>query len=266
MPTDNIELFSDRHAIEVEQFTIVFRSPLDSGDDGRFQEALPKLKELFAAIDEPHFVQFIVGDQPPPQQPVLKTLTEFSRDGKPTWTGQFGENAVSIASRKYSSWNDIWPEVIKRLSLLIECVDPFKFVTSIEYSVTDSLKEKIVPDRQMSLLSENIFKTGSWVPGSFSNYKDPRWDFSAGAFISGDQKSEILERLEARSGIAGDYIVASITNTFSMRFRQASRVKEIFPDGGLGEEVTGVFNRFHDDNKNTISSILVDDLLRRMGL
>ena len=142
MPTQNIELFADKHAIEEEQFTIVFRSPIDSADEGRFNEKRAEIEEIFGAIDEPAFFQVVLGDGQKRANPILKVMTEFARNGKPQWSGQFGENAISVTCKQYTNWEDVWPQVKERLNLLLSCIDPFKLVASIDYLVTDTLKEK----------------------------------------------------------------------------------------------------------------------------
>jgi hypothetical protein len=269
MATDAIKLYAGDHAIEVEQFAVVFRTRLNSGDEGRFQELLGDIQGYFGAIDEPTVFQFHVGTAPPehenPAKPVVKTLMDFDRDGKPIWSAQFGENAVSVSANKYKNWAKTWPEVKERLGILLRCVDPFKFIGSVEYAVTDTLME---PRKEQSvLIGKNIFKKGSWVPDRLvDHYNDPRWDFSGGAFVSKDGSNEILERIEAKGYLSDNQIVASIKNSFSYRFTRPLRIKDVSIDGQINGLIENIFSRLHDDNKDTIRSLLVNDLLKRMGL
>jgi hypothetical protein len=267
MSTKNIQLFAGKHAIESEQFTVVFRSPLDSADEGRFEEYKGEIGSFFGSIDEPSFVQLIMGDGPS-AKPVMKVLTEFGRNGKATWAGQFGENAVSVTSKQYTNWEEVWPGVLNRLEKLLACVDPFKYVSSIDYCVTDTLEEQRATDQDLHLLSKNIFKRGSWVPDRLlTQYHDPRWDFSAGAFVDSNSTEETLERVEAKSQIAGQKISASITNIFSLRYKEQVRVRDLLEkNGSIGASVVETYSRFHDQNKLTIKSILVEELLTRMGI
>lgn len=266
MSTDSIMLFGKDHGIESEQFTLVFRSPLDAADEGRFEEKRADIEEQFRAVDEPNVFQVVMGTEKQPPKPVIKILNDFGRNGKPEWSAQFGENAVSVSSMQYTKWEEVWPSVRERLNLLLSCVDPFKFVASIDYKVTDTLIEKIGPGTEMKLLSRNILRAGDWVPGSLLSYGDPRWDFSAGVFQEASKASEILERVEARSFLNGDNIVTSISNIFSLRLKYPVRLKEYFQGDSIDGHVTGVFEDFHDRNKVTIRSILTEALLSRMGL
>ncbi|KJS41130.1 MAG: hypothetical protein VR71_20090 [Roseovarius sp. BRH_c41] len=266
MSIDSIKLYANTHAIESEQFTLVFRSPLDSADEGRFDERRPEIEELFRAIDEPDVFQVMVGEGPQPPKPVIKVLNDFGRNGKPEWSGQFGENAVSVSSMQYTNWAEIWPSVQNRLKLLLNCVDTFKFVGSIDYKVTDTFTEKVIPNNKGALLSKNILKKGNWVPEGLLSYEDPRWDFSSGLFHSPNERSEVLERVEARSFLTGDQVVTSISNTFSLRLKAAIRLKDLLEGGNVTGRVTETFEDFHDKNKVTIRSIFVNDLLKRMGL
>jgi len=266
MTTNNIELYSGQHAIEVEQFAIVFRNPIDSGDAGRFEENIENIKGFFAAVDDPDVFQFSVGPSTP-TPPILKQLTEFGRDGKPSWSGHFGENAIAVASRRYTGWQEIWPQVQERLAVLLECVDPFKSVGSIEFSVTDNLREGLPKDNSKPhLLSRNIFRKGTWVPDHLLDYEDPRWDFDGGKFIESNSETEELERLEAKGVIQGGYVVATLCNTFSLRFKKNIKLRDLFDDGKIEGKTLETFERFHDLNKETIKTVLVDPLLERMGL
>jgi len=266
MSTDSIMLYGKNHGIESEQFTLVFRSPLDSADEGRFEEKRANIEDHFRAIDEPNVFQVVMGNETQPAKPVIKILNDFGRNGKPEWSAQFGENAVSVSSMQYTNWEEVWPTVKERLNLLLSCVDPFKFLASIDYKVTDTLIEKVRPNTEMNLLSRNILRAGDWVPRSLLSYDDPRWDFSAGVFRDATTTSEVLERVEARSFLNGDSIVTSISNTFSLRLKTPVRLKDYFEGNSVDGCVTEVFEDFHDKNKVTIRSILTDQLLGRMGL
>ena len=266
MSTDSIKLYAKDHGIESEQFTLVFRSHLDAADEGRFDEKRSEIEGLFRAIDEPNIFQVVMGNGSQPPKPVVKVLNDFGRNGKPKWSGQFGENAVSVSSMQYTNWEEIWPSVQERLNLLLSCVDPFKFVGSIDYKVTDTLSERIIPDSKQALLSQNILKNGHWVPEGLLSYSDPRWDFSAGLFHNPNSEAEVLERVAARSFLSGYQIVISISNTFSLRLKVALRLKDLLQAGSVTGYVTETFEDFHNRNKVTIRSILANDLLERMGL
>lgn len=265
MSTENIELYSKNHGIEAEQFTVVFRGSIDSADDGRFEEARQQIEELFRAIDEPNLVHVVMGGPQPPK-PVLKVLNDFGRNGMPEWSGQFGENAVSVTSNQYTNWLDVWPSIETRLNTLIKCVDPFKFVGSIDYRVTDHLRERVVPGVQQTLLGPNILRKGPWVPDALLGYDDPRWDFSGGMFHNATADTEVLERVEMRSFRNGSYVVTTLSNTFSHRFKGGVRLKDILQDGTISGVIESIFSDFHDRNKVTVRSILTDELLERMGL
>jgi hypothetical protein len=273
MSTESIELYSEDHAIESEQFTIAFRSFLNETDEDRFLENKKEIEELFKAIDEPNFVQFAIGPNPNPiakshqsPKPVLKILREFGRNGKPVWSGQFGENAISITCHQYTNWNETWPSAEKRLKSLIKCIDKFKIVSSIDYRVTDTFKEKIKDSKDRNLLSKKIFKKSEWIAEKLINYEDPRWDFSIGFFPKKEKETEILERVEARSFIQDDDIMVSISNTHSLRFKKKIHLKDILDEGSAPEKIKEVYSEFHNSNKETIKSILDDSLLSRIGL
>ena len=267
MSTGNINLYAKEHAIESEQFMLAFQSPLDTADGSLFDEKKHEIEDLFKAIDEPGTFRFMIGSGSPPPEPVFKILNDYGRNGKPEWSGQFGENVVSVSSMQYTNWGEIWPSVKQRLNALLSCVNHFKFVGSIDYKVTDTLTEQISPEAKKTLLSKNILKKGRWVPERLLSYTDPRWDFSSGFFHESNSKdSEILERIEARSYLRGDHIVTSISNNFSLKIKEPVRLKELLQNSSVDGRVAETFEKFHEENKVTIKSILSDDLLDRIGL
>lgn len=266
MTTAQIELYAGDHAIEYEVFAIVFRSHIDSGDEARFEEHRKSLEELFGAIDTPDFIELSFGSKPAPRT-VMRQLSDFGRDGTPIWNAQFGENAIALTCRRYTGWEKVWPDVVERLSLLLSCIDPFKPVRSIEYTVTDNLRQRMREEGKTDLLAKNIFRSGaSLVPPWLLHYDDPRWDFQSGRFIEHTDAAETLERLEAKSVLAHPSIVTTITNTISFRYKNTTRVKELFSNATISAALADTFSRFHDKNKETVRDVLVDDLLTRMGL
>lgn len=271
MSIDAIALHSGHHAIEVENFAVSFRSQLDLGDKSRFNERRDSLTNHFGAIEEPEVFQFTVGPTPEfrsnQPEPVMFALTEFGRDGKATWTGQFGENATAVSARQYSNWQEIWPQVVLKLGELLQCIDPHKMVASVEYSVTDSFSERYNRGGTQALNPSNIFKFGAWVPMRLENYRDPRWDFQSGLFVDNQAEFDVLERVEAKSVIRDKRVIASITNSFSYKFKKPIRLKDIQGSSDtLSDEISVIFTKFHDDNKSSIRSILVEGMLQRMGL
>lgn len=264
MPINEITPHGEQHAIEAANFAIVFRSNVDEADEGRFEDGKQKLQDLFGSIDSPGFFQIQFGeDERNNRPPVLKKLADFGRDGKREWSAQFGENAVALTCLRYTNWDEIWPNVEERLDALIEFIDQFKLVGSIEHSVTDTF---YAAKDNKAILSKGVFKGGDWIPNFLLEYDDPRWDFSCGKFIKRDDRSETLERMEAKSIISGNQISVSITNSFSHRYFAPVRLKELLRDSKLNADTKGLFEGFHENNKTSIRSILNDELLTRIGL
>ena len=262
---EHILLYAKQHAIESASFIVNFRSPIDQDDEGRFNDRLVELEEFFPSIESPEFFQISFG-QPPtgqPDKPVMKVLNEFGRDGKATWSAQFGESTISLSCKRYTRWDEVWSEAYKRISLLMGIVDPHKFIASIDYAAVD--KFSALTDTN-SLLSKNILKENEWVPSYLLEYSDPRWDFSCGRFLDVQSDTLLLERMEAQSAIESNRTIVSISNLFSLRFESAVRAKDIVVEEGLSEKFASVWQDLHDRNKTAIKSILIDELQNRMGL
>lgn len=269
MAVDNIQLIAGNHAIEVVNFVIVFPTPLDSGDEARFEESINELRNQFAAIEKPGVFRFVVGNGPAPDQanPVMYHLNHFSHNGKPEWSAQFGENAVAISCRKYTNWDAVWASACFRLTSLLRCVDEFKPVASIQYGVTDTFIEPVgIPTEDRQLFASNILNNGTWVPDAIVEYSDPRWDFQAGKFLEEIDGHDVLERVEARSVISGSNIVANLTNTLSLKYKNIYRVKDLLVENNEGTDLSRTFGNFRELNKRTIRQILKAELADKMGL
>ena len=269
MPVEKIDLLAGNHAIEVVNFAVVFRSPLDSSDEARLEEKIEDLRPHFAAIDKPELFQVIVGESAPTNQPrpVMYQLNDFSRDGKPEWSAQFGDNAVAVSCKKYSGWSTVWPGANDRLMALLACVDAFKPVASIEYSVTDTFSEQLPQDdSDLQLRPSNVFTKGSWVPDIFMDYHDPRWDFQAGKFSSESDEAERLERVDARSVLSGQRVLANLTHSLSYKFRSVPLLKDLMARTAGQHNLQEVFDNFHRLNKDVLGEILSEELTNKMGL
>lgn len=268
-PLKNIRLYADTHAIEVANFSVNLGLAIDHADLRRFNEKSDELRELFPAMNSAEVLQISLGSAPnaafrTPSPMPIQDLTFFASDGRPVWKGTFGENKVLVSCRKYTKWEKIWPEAKSRLDLLLGCIDPYKPVFSVDYSVTDTfsaLKTEEV------LLAPNIFKENRFVPTQILKNTDPRWDFSQGWFEDLQAQDQVLIRVECKSGIQNDQVLTSISNVHSQRFGAGLGAGELvkMPSTG-GSRADMIFDSFHDRNKDFLKSVLVDDLLVRMRL
>lgn len=266
---DKINLYAQSHAIEVANFVVNLGLAIDHADVRRFDERTDVLQRLFPAINSPDMFQIALGGPPPgnlrPPPPVpVKELTFFSNYGKPEWVGSFGESRVVVSCRKYTKWEEIWPSAKARLDALLQCIDPYKPVHSVDYSVTDTFSAM---KSDAVLISPNIFKENNFVAKQILDSTDPRWDFSQGWFDNLDDNDQILVRIDGRSGVQNDLVVASIGNLHSQRFGTGIGVGELLvAKDDEASRADHIFDSFHDKNKDLLKSLLVDDLLVRMRL
>ena len=254
---EHIKLHSGKHAIEVTDFVVTFGTGLDSSDIARLDERRDILSSEFPSIEEPQGFHIAFGHSAPPSPPQIRELTYFGNDGKPVWVAEFGHNQIVLSCRKYSGWQTIWPEALKRLNALLDCVDDLKPVLSIEYRVTDTFRADRV---SKALTSKILFAKSNIIPEFLLQLDDPRWDLSHGRFMRGET-TEILERIEANSSIENQTVVARITNLQSFRLPQNTRLKVI-----RNKVITETFTLLHDKNKQTLRSILTKELSAKMGL
>lgn len=260
-----IQLYAEQHAIEVANFVINLSVPIDHADVRRFDEQQSRIKKHFPAISSSEVFQIAFGNHSPPPslpQPVPdKNLNYFGNDGKPQWSGYFGENRIIVSCKKYTKWEEVWPKGKHRLETLLKCIDPYKQIHSVEYSVTDTFRAK---KSNQILIPPKIFKENTFIASHILELTDPRWDFSQGWFDNQNDADQVLVRLDGRSWIENEWVIASINNLHSHRFHQLD-VKDLL-SGKSQSKYENIFSVFHDRNKDLLKNLLVDGLLLRMGL
>ena len=266
MNDDRIKLYAETHAIEVVNFIVRLSIPIQTSDIRRFDERIEELKELFPAINDlPGIkIQFTPDhNQVATEAPPAKELMYFDSDGQPIWVGKFLDDQIMVSCRKYSTWEEIWPDAKHRLYALLNCVDEYKPIYSVDYSVTDTFSAN---KSEEILLAGSIFRDSSYLPKKMISHSDPRWDIGQGWFDSLDSVNEILVRVDAKSGIENDKVVASICNLHSQRFAESISVNDIVSSSNDTFSIEQIFSNFHHTNKELIKQILTDDLLIRMRL
>jgi len=281
---ENIKLFAEAHAIEVANFVVNLGLPIDFADMRLFDEKVKGdgLYELFPAINIGNLQVFGLNSdefqidfgKPAPNwlsrlQPSLIEeltfeLTSFSNDGKLEWAGSFGENRVLVSCRKYTKWEEVWSSAKARLYALLDCIDPYKPVRSVDYSVTDTFSAK--KDDEI-LNSPKLFKKNNFIAKHILNICDPRWDFSQGWFENDTDNNQLLIRVDGQSAIHNNLVIASISNLHSQRFGKGIGVGELTKtEDGEKSKADWIFEDLHDKNKDLIRDLLTKDLLERMGL
>lgn len=263
---DSIELFNESNAIEVANFCVYLDTPIDHADIRRLNENL-EVKGLYPAISSPNMLQLAITNQElnkssPPPVPVLQ-LYHYRPNGKPDWTGSFGETRILVSCHFYTNWKNVWSDAKKRLNLLLGCVDPYKNIFSIDYSITDTFKAKKTDE---SLVPLKVFRDNDLIAKHILSSQDYRWDFSQGWFEKSASQDQVLMRIEGQGAIENDVVIASIGNLHSHRLGTKPAVKDLFDPADGNSRIYEIFENFHNKNKDLLRELLVDGLLDRMGL
>lgn len=262
-----IALCAGRHAIESASFSIAFSDQLSRADFARFDEKTPVIMEEFPSIQPMEAITLKVS----PDQHAFsreekgRELSEFGRDGKKLWSGRFFENSVQITCHEYSGWRDVWQSVEKKLPILLNCVDQKKEVISIDFAVVDEFATQI---SEMDLTPSVVLKNDSkYISPKMLEITDSRWDLQQGWFEPLDDHSSRLTRLDCRSVRRNDQYVTTVQNVLSMRSNGPNRpLSEYLSEKDGENDLARLFREFHDQNKKILRELIVDGLLRRMGL
>ena len=266
---DKIILHKETHAIEVANFIVALGHKIDIGDINRFKDQREHLASLFPSILTPDVYELKLGD------PLSRTvrqdgsalhreLSYFGHDGSLEWAASFGDNRIITSCRNYTRWDEVWPLAKERIDALLKCVDPYKPVQSVDFSVTDTFRAK---KNDAALAPRTIFKKNDFIANHIVCMSDPRWDFNQGWFTKSEDTDQILVRVEGRSGIQNDLVVASISNLHSRRFGTDVKVDGLLcAKDQVDARVSTIFEEFHDNNKSLLRKLLSDDLLTRMKL
>ena len=160
---DRIVLFANnKHAIEVANFVVNLSAPIDHADIRRFDERREGLADIFPAIHAPEPFKIVIDAQQIDPPAPSRQLTYFSSNGKPRWVGEFGGNQVAVSCREYTKWEEIWPDADARVGRLMDCVDPYRPVASVDYSVTDTFYT--AQERDLVLTAKRIFRGNDCIP------------------------------------------------------------------------------------------------------
>ena len=263
---EKIALHAGDHAIETAIFAVSLGAPIDQADAQRFQENENKLKEFYPAINDSAEIRFAFGAQPEilPVSPTSKDLAFFSSNGQREWAGNLGNNQIVVSCHKYTRWEMVWPEAEKRLNALLNCVDRYKPVASIDYGVIDSFRAN---KNDNILVPRIIFQKNDYISPLILNVEDQRWDFSQGWFEGVGSTSQTLVRLEGRSAIHNDLVVANIHNIHSHRFGAGISINNLLEKGEIQQPMfEEIFEKFHQNNKDLLRKLLVKELLSKMNL
>ena len=145
--------------------------------------------------------------------------------------------------------------------MILSCIDPYKPIHSVDYSVTDTFRAQ---NDEKILIPPNIFKDNALIAKNILGLKDSRWDFSQGWFELLEDK-EVLVRLNGQGWIENEWVVASISNLHSQRFGTGIVVNDLLSRDTFSR-IDQIYSKFHDQNKDLLKRLLVDELLSRMGL
>lgn len=262
----NVYLRAGEHAIESVSFSLAFGEPLTRVEFTQFSENEEKIGPEFTFIKPMDRVTFQIQNMQPSarHEKEGKELTEFSKSGEQLWSANFFENIVSVTCHKYTRWKEISPIAFRRLRLLLECVDPKKEVTALDFSVKDAFASKF---QEQPLIPSVIFRAGgAYVSSQILESEDARWDIQQGWFEPLVETAKKLTRLDCKSVLRNEDCITTIENVVSMRHDHPRKTLSEYLDNGGDLSLEKLFEKFHSDNKEILRELLVDELLVKMKL
>lgn len=255
---------SEKHAIDVASFIVVFEYPFDAN----IISSLPGLHERLKA-DYPTFnltktMEVSITDSVVDKKLDVTSggvLQNLLPDGRPSWTLRVEGNAIVVSCNEYKRWGDISSKALNHIkaamdfvnddnnavsSLIHQTVDRFVTVNKDEYNISQ------VFNIQSPFLTGQALKAGKFWH-VFQGWFEDKQSF--------DGKLLNVLNLSTAENPANTAITTTIDHAAHLRFLSPKAIEE-FDD----KFIRKAFDELHECNKSIIKQLLTNDQLNSIGL
>lgn len=203
----------------------------------------------------------------PPGSPSGFEFSRVGHDGTPEQTIRYARGDLTARFTKYSGWENVLSASLRYLrGVVLEKKTDLdqKPVTSISLSFVDTYTYTGNRDESCAQL---LFKSNAPHIAPHCFEAKGRWYSNTGWLETEMESGQTKNQLYIENRIAGESAVISIQHNgvFTLLSPRTS-IPEIDsvedPEAGLEE----ILNRLHAGNKSVLRSILLDDMLQRIGV
>lgn len=208
-----------------------------------------------------------IGVSPVPQP--SSNGFEFSilgQDKKPERTVRYARGLFTVHFAKYNGWNNVLPASLRYVrELALGKVDlaanpvvavSLRFIDT--YTYTGDKNEacaQFLFKRNTSYIAAHCFETKG------------AWHSNIGWFDARLEDCKILNQLSIENRITDENAVVTADHNGVCQFRSPREsIPEIDGASASGAGLEGILNKLHAGNKLVLQSILLDDMLQRIGV
>jgi len=255
---------SEKHAIDVASFIVVFERPFESS----IINSLPGLHECLKA-DYPTFnltntmEVSITGDTLNQKVGITSggVLQNLLPDGRPSWSLRVEGNVIVVECNEYKRWGDVSSKALNHLKTAINFVnDDNNAISSLIHQIVDRFVTINRSDYEIS----QVFNTKSPYLTEQALKSGLFWHVFQGWF---EDKPELGNKLlnvlniSTSESPASPAITTTIDHAAHLRFPHSKAIKE-FDD----KVIRKAFDDLHECNKAIMKNLLNKDQLETIGL
>ena len=189
----------------------------------------------------------------------------LGHDKKPEQIVRYTRGLFTAHFAKYSGWNNVLPAslryvrklVLGRLDLAANPIVAVSLRFIDTYTYTGDRNEacaQFLFKRNTPYIVAHCFETKG------------AWHSNIGWFEVGLEDDKILNQLNIENRITDGNVVVTADHNGVCQFRSPRKSIPEIDDSASGTGLEGILNKLHAGNKSVLQSILLDDMLQRIGV
>lgn len=264
---NNLKPFGEQHAIKTMAFALEFISPLEVDAflqllslHSEWQDFLPrKISQQALHVNLDRVIG--AGGQPASKQELSGVIFDrIGPDGNVEWGLNVSSERIVVACTKYTRWAEIWSQSRNLLEKVAPICLSHQPIKSVGLQYTD---EYIWNGEISDFRANLLFKADSLylTPNVFN--LENLWHCHHGYFV--DFTDPIKYRRHDTLNI--DLLEQDKNMVVRIQTTHRSLPDKVFVDPkSLFENIDMYMEKMHDENKNLLSNLIVDEMLEKISL
>ena len=267
--------YSEKHSIQETQVALHSHHEFNQQDivsarsavEADLKEILPRSAEIHGGTVQ---VELNPADAQMRQNPIPAKLVgfQFSKvrgDGKPAHLLELSGNVVSVNILDYEGWDKFRTESVKYITTVLHSLNlatnpvmafGLRFIDRYTFSGESSeAKAALLFKSNNEYITRQCFGAGSL------------WHCHTGWFDDRGRAGRVLNHFNVASGLLDQASTVTIDHQATLHLtspRQSPPALLIPPEGSLG--LCTALDALHDKNKDILKTILLSEMLKRIGL